>query len=98
METLETKTEPFKVLSSTEKINKPGQFITKIRRIVVIKDPYIGLKELTTTYYIAGTQKVTVDVIPSQHIEDNFRVQEYQMANPSTGELFMGKWLHAKQA
>lgn len=87
----------FKVVQSNEKNTKKGEFITKLQRETVIKDEFFGEKKKTETLYIAGTKQVELGtMIPAKHIEENYRVQEYPMLNPESGEEFMGKWLHVK--
>lgn len=85
---------PFTVVKSTEKETKPGNFITKINRTITVETPF-GSKTKSETYYIAGTKSIKEGtVIAYDSIFPAMVVAEYPMVNPSTGEEFMGKWLH----
>ena len=90
----ENSTVAFKVLQCNEKGTKLGNFITKIHRELTVETPF-GVKKANETYYIAGTKAIPVDtLIPHSAIFPLMRVEEHLMVNPSTGEEFMGKWLH----
>lgn len=84
----------FKVVQSNEKSTKPGEFITKINRKIVVATPF-GDKSKSETYYIAGNKHIKEGTMINEgDIFPAMRVQEYPMVNPDSGETFMGKWLH----
>lgn len=83
----------FKVISSNE--NSKKGFVTKIQSETIIKDTIFGDKVKKETYYISGSLQVKEGTeIPESHLFPKFKVQEYEMENPETGEKYMGKWLH----
>lgn len=83
----------YKVLQCKQ--SEKGNFITKIQRKITVSTPF-GDKQVSETYYISGTKEIAVDtMIPHSAIFPLMRVEEHPMVNPSSGEEFMGKWLHA---
>lgn len=84
----------FKVIQCNQKESKPGNYITKIHREIVVETPF-GTKKANETYYIAGTKEIAKDtLIPHSAIFPLMRVEEHPAVNPGTGEEFMAKWLH----
>ena len=83
----------FKVIQSNP--NSKGGFVTKMQCETTVGDAIFGDKVSTLTYYISGTKQVPVDsMIPESALFPKYKVVEHPMVNPSTGEEFMGKWLH----
>jgi hypothetical protein len=83
----------FKVIQSNP--NSKGGFVTKIQSEIIVSDVIFGDKVSTLTYYISGTKQVPVDMmIPESALFPKYKVVEHPMVNPTTGEEFMGKWLH----
>ena len=83
----------FKVIQSNP--NSKGGFVTKMQCETTVGDAIFGDKVSTLTYYISGTKQVPVDMmIPESALFPKYKVTEHPMVNPSTGEEFMGKWLH----
>lgn len=80
----------FEIIQSNP--NSKGGFVTKLQAKYTVATPF-GDKVKTETYYVSGTKQLE----PKTQIPvnmDMFKVIEHEMSNPSTGEMFMAKWLH----
>jgi hypothetical protein len=83
----------FKVVQSNA--NSKGGFVTKMQCETIVADAIFGDKVSKLTYYISGTKEVAVGTeIPESALFPKYKIKEHPMLNPSTGEEFMGKWLH----
>lgn len=83
----------FKVIQSNP--NSKGGFVTKLQAETIVKSALFGDKAKKETYYISGSKQVAEGIeINEDQLFPTYRVEEHEMINPSTGEMFMGKWLH----
>ena len=73
--------------------NSKGGFVTKIQSEIEVNTPF-GVKLKKETYYVSGSNQLTVDEpVPNFNL-NMFSIAEYDMTNPATGEVFKAKWLH----
>ena len=80
----------FKVISSNP--NSKQGFVTKLQQEVVVKDAIFGDKTKKTTYYISGSNQLTIgQEIAASHLFPKFKVEEHKMIDPTNGNEFMGK-------
>ena len=83
----------FKVVSNND--NSKGGFVIKMQSEILVADAIFGDKKSTVTYYISASRKVEIGTeIPESALFPKYKIKEHPMLNPSTGETFMGKWLH----
>ena len=83
----------FKVISSNPS-NEGKSFVTKINRSTVVKT-FAGDKVKNETYYISGSNQLTVDTEVEVDL-GMFNVVEHPFESPATGEIIQLKWLHLK--
>jgi len=75
--------------------NSKGGFVTKLQAETIIKSAIFGDKVKKETYYISGSKQVDVGTkIQESELFPLYKVQDHEMINPQSGEVFMGKWLH----
>lgn len=83
----------YKVLQSNP--NSKGGFVTKLQCESIVSDDIFGDKVKKDTLYISSTKQVPLDTeIPESSLFPKYRIEEHEMKNPDTDEVFMGKWLH----
>ncbi len=80
----------FKIVQSNP--NSTGGFVTKLQCESVIVTPF-GDKTKKETYYVSGSLQMIADTDVNVDMS-MFKIGEHEMSNPSTGEVFMAKWLH----
>lgn len=80
--------------------NSKGGFVTKLQNKVTVATPF-GDKVKSETFYVSGSKQMITDAevasgTPKAIAVDMsmFTIGEHEMLNPSTGEVYMGKWLH----
>ena len=72
--------------------NSKGGFVTKLQQKTTVVTPF-GDKDKVVTYYVSGSKQMTPDTKIAIDMA-MFKIGEHEMSNPSTGEIFMAKWLH----
>ena len=80
--------------------NSTGGFVTKLQNKSTVATPF-GDKIKSETFYVSGSKQMITDAeiasgVPKPITIDMsmFKIGEHEMINPSSGEVFMGKWLH----
>ena len=72
--------------------NSTGGFVTKLQNETIVSTPF-GDKTKKLTYYVSGSKQMTPNTAITIDMS-MFKIGEHEMSNPSTGEVFMAKWLH----
>lgn len=71
--------------------NSKNGFVTKVQCRYAVDNIFGSTK--SETYYVSGTKQVPIDTEIDEATIKSFKVREFPMINPETGEEFMGKWL-----